>query len=145
VRWAIVAALSAQGVVDDDGIQAELDRDPSSAGHRYAATARALRPSAAAKVEAWRLATEDDSVPNAMQEAVIVGFSHPTQGALLEPYVPRYFDVVPEVWRSTQQRARAERRDRLFPHVTSTITETTLDAADEFLDRSELRRHCAAW
>jgi aminopeptidase N len=138
LRWAIVAALSAHGVVGDDAIQAELDRDPSSAGHRYAATARALQPSAAAKAEAWRLATEDDSVPNAVQEAVIVGFSHPTQGALLEPYVSRYFDVVPEVWRRRSSELAQNVVIGLFPTWTSTITQATLDAADEFLGRSEL-------
>jgi aminopeptidase N len=138
LRWAIVQALSAQGRAGDDDIAAELDRDPSAAGHRHAATARALRPLAEAKAEAWRLATEDDDLPNAMQEAVIAGFSHPTQGALVEPYVPRYFDAVPEVWRRRSSELAQNVVIGLFPTWTSTITQATLDAADEFLARSEL-------
>ena len=38
----------------------ELERDATAAGQRRAATARALRPTAEAKAEAWRLATADD-------------------------------------------------------------------------------------
>ena len=85
LRWAIVQALCARGAIDDDAIAAELDRDPSAAGQRHAATARALAPTAEAKAEAWRRAVEDDSLPNAMQEAIIAGFAHSTQGELLTP------------------------------------------------------------
>jgi len=138
LRWAIVAALAAQGLAGDDDIAAELERDPSAAGQRHAATARALRPLAEAKAEAWRLATEDDTLPNAMQEAVIAGFSHPTQGALLQPYMPRYFDVVPDVWRRRSTEVAQNVVVGLFPTWTSTITETTLEAADGFLAGSEL-------
>ncbi len=73
-------------------------RDPTAAGQRRAATARALRPTAEAKAEAWRLATEDDELPNAMNEAVIGGFFHPAQLELTEPYVEPYFAVIPDVW-----------------------------------------------
>ena len=138
LRWAVVAALSAQGLAGEDDIAAELERDPSSAGHRHAATARALRPIAEAKAEAWRLATEDDTLPNAMQEAVIAGFSHPSQGLLVEPYVPRYFDVVPDVWSRRSSELAQNVVIGLFPTWTSTITPATLDAADEFLARAEL-------
>jgi aminopeptidase N len=138
LRWAVVQTLSAHGRIGDDEIQVELDRDPSAAGQRHAASARALRPTAEAKAEAWRLATEDDSLPNAMQEAVIAGFAHPTQGALLVPYVPRYFDTVPDVWRRRTSELAQNVAIGLFPTWTSTITPATLDAADEFLARSEL-------
>ena len=84
LRWAIVQALSPRGAIDDDAIDAELERDPSAAGQRHAATARALAPTAEAKAEAWRLAVEDDSLPNAMQEAIIAGFAHSIQGELLD-------------------------------------------------------------
>ena len=62
-------------------IDAELERDPSAAGQRHAATARALLPTAPAKAEAWRLAVDDDTLPNAMQEAAIVGFARTVQAS----------------------------------------------------------------
>jgi aminopeptidase N len=138
LRWAVVQTLSAHGGLGDDEIQAELDRDPSAAGQRHAASARALRPTPEAKAEAWRLATEDDSLPNAMQEAVIAGFAHPTQGPLLVPYVPRYFETVPDVWRRRTSELAQNVAIGLFPTWISTIPPATLEAADEFLARSEL-------
>jgi aminopeptidase N len=138
LRWAIVQALCANGSATTEDIDAELDRDPSAAGHRHAATARALRPIAQAKEEAWRLATEDDSLPNAMQEAIIVGFAHATQGDLLEPYMPRYFQTVPDVWQRRSSEVAQNVVNGLFPRWTSTIKQGTLDTADEFLARAEL-------
>ncbi len=138
LRWAIVQSLSARGAVDADGIEAELERDPSAAGQRHAATARALQPNAAAKAEAWRLAVEDDSVPNAMQEAVIHGFAHSTQGALVSPYLPRYFADIRGVWERRTSELAQNVVVGLFPTWTSTIDETTVAAADEFLADPQL-------
>ncbi len=98
LRWSLLMRLVALGVTGDTAIGAELDRDRTAAGERHAATARALRPTAEAKAEAWRLAVEDESVPNAVQSAVIAGLWHPEQLALLEPYVERYFDCVARIW-----------------------------------------------
>jgi aminopeptidase N len=135
LRWSIVQALVALGELGIDDIEAELERDPSAAGQRHAATARALRPTAEAKAEAWRLAMEDDSLPNAVQEAVIAGFSHATQGALVKPYVERYFAEVSEVWERRTSELAQNVVVGLFPLWTSTVSTETVAAADEFLTR----------
>ena len=98
LRWTLLGRLVALGQAGDAEIDAELARDSTSAGERQAASTRALRPTAAAKAEAWRLAVEDPDVPNAVQSAVIGGFWHPAQLALLEGHVEQYFDVVGRVW-----------------------------------------------
>ena len=98
LRWHLLMRLVALGHEGDAAIDAELARDQTSAGQRHAATARALRPTAEAKAEAWRLAVEDETVPNAVQAAVLAGFAHPEQLALLEPWVEPYFEVVARVW-----------------------------------------------
>ncbi len=133
LRWAIVQSLSARGALRPDEIETELERDPSAAGQRHAATARALQPTPEAKAEAWRLAVEDDSVPNAMQEAAIAGFAHSTQGELLKPYVERYFAEIPDVWRRRTSELAQNAVVGLFPTWTSTIEQATVDAADAFL------------
>jgi aminopeptidase N len=133
LRWAVVQALSAHGLIDRDDIEAELERDPSAAGQRHAATARALQPTRAAKEEAWRLAVEDDTLPNAMQEAVIAGFAYPTQGALVAPFVERYFAEVADVWERRTSELAQNVVVGLFPTWRSTISTQTLDAADAFL------------
>jgi aminopeptidase N len=138
LRWAIVVALSALGEVDADDIAAELERDPSAAGQRHAATARALQPVPAAKEEAWRLVVEQDTLPNAMQEAVIAGFAHPEHGELVKPYVQRYFADVRDVWDRRTSELAQNVVIGLFPTWTSTIDESTLAAAEEFLARDDV-------
>jgi aminopeptidase N len=138
LRWSMVQALSAHGAIDLDGIDSELERDPSAAGQRHAATARALQPNAAAKAEAWRLAVEDDQLPNAMQEAVIAGFAHPTQGELTAPYVDRYFAEVADVWERRTSELAQNVVVGLFPVRTSTVSQDTVDKADAFLAQDGL-------
>ena len=138
LRWAVVQTLSAHGLLGPAEIQAELDNDPSAAGQRHAATARALQPTPEAKAEAWRLAVDDDELPNAMQEAVIAGFAHPTQGALVAPYVGRYFAEVTDVWERRTSELAQNVVVGLFPTWSSTITPETVAAADDFLARDDL-------
>ena len=138
LRWSIVRTLSALGSFGSDEIDAEADRDATAAGQRAAATAHALVPTAKAKSDAWRLATVDDSVPNAMQEAVIAGFSHPTQGALVAPYVQTYFDSIRAVWDRRTSELAQNVVVGLFPSWTSTITPETVAAADAFLATADV-------
>ena len=130
LRWTLLAALVAVGAAGPDEIEAELSRDPTAAGQRRAATARALRPTAAAKAEAWRLATEDDELPNAMNEAVIGGFFHPAQTELTEPYVQPYFAVIPDVWERRTSEPAQNVVVGLFPDAPST---DVVDRAEAFL------------
>ncbi|HEY7009815.1 MAG TPA: aminopeptidase N [Jatrophihabitantaceae bacterium] len=133
LRWAMVQTLAAHGRLGDDEIAAEVDRDPSAAGQRHAATARALRPSAEAKAEAWNLAVHDDSLPNAMVRAVVAGFAHPTQGQLVAPYVPRYFDEVSGVWERRTNEVAQSVVVGMFPVWGATIGPETVGAADALL------------
>jgi aminopeptidase N len=138
LRWAIVQTLAAHGRLGVDEIAAEVERDPSAAGQRHAATARALLPTADAKAEAWRLALDDDSLPNAMQEAVIAGFAHPLQGELVAPYVERYFAEVESVWQRRTSELAQNVVIGLFPSWTSTVTPETAAAAEAFLAKADL-------
>ncbi len=143
LRWSVLHALAALGAVTEQDLEAELDRDPSAAGQRAAATARALMPTAQAKAEAWRLATVDDTVPNAVQEAVIEGFAHPQQGELVKPYVATYFASIAEVWNRRSSELAQNVVVGLFPSWTSTIEDETVAAADEFLARPDVPKALA--
>jgi aminopeptidase N len=130
LRWTLLCALVAVGAADSDDIEDELDRDPTASGQRRAATARALRPTPAAKAEAWRLATEDDELPNAINEAIIAGFHHPAQTALTAPYVTRYFAVIPEIWERRTSEIAQNVVNGLFPDA---VSPEVVDAAEGFL------------
>ena len=130
LRWALLHALVGLGAAGDAEIDAELERDPSASGQRRSATARALRPTAEAKAEAWRLATEDDDLPNAVSEAVIAGFFHPAQEDLVAPYRERYFEVVGDVWERRTSEVAQNVAIGLFP---AQVEQATVDAADAYL------------
>ncbi len=98
VRWSIVMSLSMSGEADDSVISAELERDPTDQGERYAAAARAGRPLAEAKAEAWERITEDPEITLAMLRAIMGTFQAPDQEQLIEPYVDRYFTEVLPFW-----------------------------------------------
>ncbi|HJQ43511.1 MAG TPA: ERAP1-like C-terminal domain-containing protein, partial [Jatrophihabitantaceae bacterium] len=138
LRWSIVQTLSAHGAIGRADIDAELERDPSAAGQRHAATARALQPTAEAKDEAWWLAVHDDSIPNAMQQAVIAGFAHPLHGELVAPFMRRYFDEVRDVWTRRTSELAQNVVIGLFPTWSSTIGSDTVAAADDFLELKDL-------
>ncbi len=133
LRWALVATLAAHGRLGEEQIAAELERDPSATGQRQAATARALVPTEQNKAATWDRIVHDDTLPNAMQRALIAGFSHPTQGALLAPYVQRYFDDIAGVWERRSSEVAQNVAVGLFPVRGSAISQDTVDAADRFL------------
>ncbi|GED97555.1 aminopeptidase N [Gordonia crocea] len=98
LRWRIVKALAAAGVIDTPEIAAELARDETAAGHRNAAASRAARPTAQAKADAWAAAMADDSLPNITVRSIAEGFVRPGQDELLAPYADQYFQTVADVW-----------------------------------------------
>ncbi|MDX8033007.1 aminopeptidase N [Lentzea sp. BCCO 10_0856] len=131
LRWRLLQALVAHGKADLAEINAEEERDPTSTGHRRAQSARALRPTIAAKDEAWDRAVNDDDLPNAVSEAIIAGISHPSQKELLAPYVERYFGDVKGVWdRRSSERAQSMVVG-MFPAWS--IARSTVEAADAWL------------
>ncbi len=107
LRWRLLHALVAHGRAGETEIDAERERDDTAAGRRHAERARALRPDPEAKAAAWNRAVYDDESPNAVNEAIIAGFSHPAQKHLLTDYTASYFAVLDEVWaRRSSERAQ---------------------------------------
>jgi aminopeptidase N len=131
LRWRLLHALVAHGRLGEPEIAAEHERDATSKGERLAEQARALIPTAEAKERAWQRAVHDDDLPNAVSDAIIMGFSHPAQRDLLGDYTRRYFDEVAQVWaRRTSERAQSMVIG-LFPGWA--VEPATVDAADAFL------------
>jgi aminopeptidase N len=131
LRWRLLRSLTAHGRLGLDDIDGERERDATAMGNRQAEWARSLRPTAAAKAEAWQRAVFDDDLPNAVSDAIIAGFSHPAQKQLLSGYVAKYFADVAGVWeRRSSERAQPTVLG-LFPAWS--VTQGTVDAANEWL------------
>ncbi|MGC5040412.1 aminopeptidase N [Streptomyces sp. DT190] len=135
LRWAFVQRLAAVGRFDEAEIAAEYERDRTAAGERHAATARAARPTAEAKAEAWASVIDSDKLPNAVQEAVIGGFVQTDQRELLAPYADRYFEVVKDIWGSRSHEMAQQIAVGLYPTVQ--VSQETLDKTDAWLSSAE--------
>ncbi|MFF1381395.1 aminopeptidase N [Streptomyces sp. NPDC058308] len=135
LRWAFVARLAATGRLDEAGIAAELERDRTAAGERHAASARAALPTAEAKAAAWASVVESDTLPNAIQEAVIGGFVQTDQRELLAPYTEKFFASVKGAWDSRSHEMAQQIATGLYPALQ--VSRATLDATDAWLASAE--------
>ncbi|MYQ85272.1 MULTISPECIES: aminopeptidase N [unclassified Streptomyces] len=135
LRWAFVERLAAAGLLEEDEIAAEYERDRTAAGERHAATARAARPTEEAKAEAWASVVESDTLPNSLQEAVISGFVQTDQRELLAPYAEKFFAAVRGVWDSRSHEMAQQVAIGLYP--TLQVSQATLDATDAWLSAAE--------
>jgi len=141
LRWRMVTALAAAGVVDNDGtdtpfIDAEAQRDPTAAGRRNAAAAAAARPQAAVKASAWEQVIEDDTLANITARSIIGGFVQPGQYELLKPFRDKYFEAISGVWQRRSSEVAQTVVVGLYPSWD--ISEEGLAAADRFLADSEV-------
>jgi aminopeptidase N len=131
LRWRLLQALAAHGAAGEVEITTELDSDATAAGQRHAERARALMPTEAAKAKAWQRAVHDDELTNAVNEAIIYGFSHPSQKSLLAPFAERYFADVAGVWERRSSERAQPTVVGLFPSWA--VSPSTVEAADQWL------------
>jgi aminopeptidase N len=131
LRWALLLRLVVMGRAGDAEIDAELERDNTAAGRRHALMLRAARPTAAAKEDAWRLAVEDESLPNAEQAAVIAGFQQAEHRDLLRPFRDRYFDVVADAWERRTSEMAQQIAIGLYPLLI--VEADTVEHSDRYL------------
>ncbi|WP_406202741.1 MULTISPECIES: aminopeptidase N [unclassified Streptomyces] len=135
LRWAFVQRLAAVGRFDEAEIAGEYERDKTAAGERHAVTARAARPTAEAKAEAWSSVIDSDKLPNALQEAVIVGFVQTDQRELLAPYADTFFEVVKDIWDARSHEIAQQIAIGLYPTIQ--VSEDTLRKTDAWLTSAE--------
>ncbi|MHC5907371.1 aminopeptidase N [Streptomyces sp. S6] len=135
LRWAFVQRLASVGRFDEAEIDAEYARDKTAAGERHALTARASRPTAAAKEAAWASVIDSADLPNALQEAVIGGFVQTDQRELLAPYTEKYFAVVKSIWETRSHEIAQQVAVGLYPSIQ--VSQETLDATDAWLSSAE--------
>jgi len=98
LRWTLIVALARLGRIGADEIDDELTRDTTITGQERAAQARAARPTAEAKEDAWRIAVESGDTPNETQFRTILGFQQPGQEELLRPFVAKYLSAAKDVY-----------------------------------------------
>ena len=143
LRWALLIALAAGGRAGAARIAAELARDATDDGRRNAATATAATPTAEAKAAAWSALVETDTLPNAIQAAVIAGCIRVHDPVLLAPYVDPYFAALEGIWASRTPTTARRLTVGLFPFQLA--DQAILDRVDRTIaelptERGALRR-----
>ena len=131
LRWGLIQALVANGVLGAAEIDAELAADSTASGQREASLARALLPDPDSKAAVWQQVVNDTNLPNWLQKAKLLGFWHSSQLQLLTPYRDRFFADVADVW----QRFDTEVAQVfvVLGYPTQLVNETTVAATDAWL------------
>jgi aminopeptidase N len=131
LRWSVLQALVARGVLGVREIEAELDTDRTASGERQAALARALVPTPEAKAETWRRLVEDPHLPNWLQRSLLLGFQHPDHIGLTRPYVDAYFRAVGTIWATLDSEPAQDFVELAYPAYQ--VSEDVVVASDAWL------------
>ena len=132
VRWSIVSRLASMGVAGEAEIAEQRAMDDTAAGHRRAAAAVAAIPDRGLKQAAWDKVLTDDTLPNAMLEAIIGGIMQPDQADLVSPFIDRYFEAIPRIAAERTPEIGQQIIRGLFP---STVVDVEVVArTDRFLE-----------
>ncbi|TDO27820.1 aminopeptidase N [Kribbella sp. VKM Ac-2527] len=130
-RWLLVHSLAAYGLVDRAAIDAELAQDSNVIADLYAATGRALLPTAEAKAAAWELVTTPEGAQGGIKGATARGFWHPAQIELLRPYLAKYFESIDAFWATDDGGEQAWVSTKTL--APSVVDEEVVSRAEEWL------------
>ena len=132
LRWTMLTGLARKGRADADRIAEELERDNTISGQEHAAAARASRPTAEAKAEAWEIAMVRDDVANETQRSVVLAFQCFGQDEVLAPYVDSYLAAADTLWEDKGTQRASTALEFLFPKQLA--SQELLDRVDAWLE-----------
>ncbi len=135
LRWQLLNGLAREGRVDDEAVDAELDRDMTISGQERAAATRAAMPTPEAKAHAWREAVERDDIANETMRSIALSFNQPGQDDVLRDYLPKYLKAAETIWEERGVHHASTVLGAMFP-ITLT-TQETLDTTDAWLSSSK--------
>ncbi|MFJ9555344.1 aminopeptidase N [Nocardiopsis sp. NPDC101807] len=130
LRWTLLRRLVAAGEAGEAEIAAELESDPTAAGQRHAAGARAAIPTAAAKAAAWERIVGEE-LANAEFRAVLMGFTEPGQAELYRPYMEKYFAQLAPAWEKWTGEFAQTFAEVVYP--SGLVEEATLERTDAYI------------
>ncbi|MBZ5737372.1 aminopeptidase N [Nocardioides mangrovi] len=133
LRWLLITALAVNGR-EGMRIDAETRADNTISGQEHAAAARASRPTAEAKAEAWEIAMVRDDVPNETQRSVVLAFQRVGQDDVLAPYVEKYLGAAETMWEEKGTARASTALEFIFPKQLA--SQELLDRVDAWLESS---------
>lgn len=133
LRWFLLTQLVITGARGPEDIDGELASDDTATGRRQAAAARAARPAADAKAQAWHDIVNRPELPNAILDATIAGFQQRDQLHLITPYRAMFFDALESVWASRTMETAQSITMGLYPALL--VNQETVDLTTAYLER----------
>jgi aminopeptidase N len=133
LRWDLLTALAAGGRAGATEIATALAQDRTANGEQAAARARAALPTAADKQAAWG-AVMAGTLPNAIQQATIAGFTHVLDRSLLEKFVEPYFESLEGTWSARTSEMAEQVVVGLFPLRLVGLTVDVVGRARQWLE-----------
>ena len=115
LRWELLTGLVIGGMAGEEEIAAELAKDNTANGQKFAAAARAVIPNAASKAAAWHTLTETEDYSNTLVNSASLAFGRSNDLSLLEPYVDAYHEVAPKIWEGRSYHIAAYLLNNLYP------------------------------
>jgi aminopeptidase N len=134
LRWTFLTSLARAGRADEARIAAELTRDNTISGQEHAAAARAARPTAEAKAEAWEAAMVRDDIANETQRSIVLAFQQHGQADVLAPYVEKYLEAADTMWEEKGTQRASTALEFIFPRPLA--SQELLDRVDAWLESS---------
>ncbi len=98
LRWELLTGLVIGGKAGEKEIAAELAKDNTANGQKFAAACRAAMPTADAKSAAWHTLTETEEYSNTLVNSASLAFGRVNDLSLLVPYADKYHDVALKIW-----------------------------------------------
>ncbi|HEY5477280.1 MAG TPA: ERAP1-like C-terminal domain-containing protein, partial [Tepidiformaceae bacterium] len=116
MRWSIATRFVGYGLPGAaERIAAEIERDPSDRGQRARLRAETSVPDPAVKAAAWEKFLGNGYGSFHLTRAAMEGFNWNCQRELLEPYVEKFFEAVPAVFRRDDLSFAEDYFGALFP------------------------------
>ncbi len=133
MRWAIVIRWAALGLAGSaERLASEQVRDKSDRGERAVVAAQTARPDPAVKEEVWERIHGGGYDSLQLTLSAAHGFWQRSQRQILEPFVPRFFEGLPKVFREWESEAARAYFRAFFPWYR--IEESTIRPMRVLLD-----------
>lgn len=115
LRWELLTGLVIGGRAKEAEIAAELARDNTANGQKFAAAARAVLPTAESKAAAWHTLTQTEDYSNTLVNSASLAFGRTNDLSLLQPYASAYHEVAPKIWEDRSYHIAAYLLNNLYP------------------------------
>ena len=136
LRWELLVGLATAGATTKDELQAELAKDNTANGQKFAFHAESTLPNAASKAAVWERLQTDTELSNTLLEWGALGFTMGFDSSLLEGYVDKYFDMVVSAWDNRTFKIAEYLIELLYP--TPLGDENLVARTKEFLAREDV-------